>query len=218
MTSFFRLQKMINDEEKQDGFNSKCCKKTILRLVHCLSREGLLKLYNTTIIQDGITKKVNAQVTLWWFVFSSTAWGWTSLGDHLLLLLLLLYLFFFFCCSLFFFISFAFLFCSILFLLPQVEMVVHPSIQPNDEVVSRVIEQVRFKISSSYTAVRWAQTKYLKISLWERLELYLFAQWSSQYCGKCYSPILFSLLLPGSFNFTWFSPDLHDEASVRLFF
>ncbi|XP_073327021.1 general transcription factor 3C polypeptide 1 isoform X3 [Pagrus major] len=88
----FPLQKMINDEEKQDGFSSKCCKKTILRLVHSLSREGLLKLYNTTIIQDGITKKV--------------------------------------------------------------EMVVHPSIQPNDDIVNRVIEQVRFKISSSYTAVR----------------------------------------------------------------
>uniref|UniRef100_A0A671TTZ8 Ral transcription factor IIIC subunit 1 n=1 Tax=Sparus aurata TaxID=8175 RepID=A0A671TTZ8_SPAAU len=88
----FPLQKMINDEEKQDGFSSKCCKKTILRLVHRLSREGLLKLYNTTIIQDGITKKV--------------------------------------------------------------EMVVHPSIQPNDEAVTRVIEQVRFRISSSYSAVR----------------------------------------------------------------
>lgn len=74
MPSLFRLQKMINDEEKQDGFSSKCCKKTILRLVHRLSREGLLKLYNTTIIQDGITKKVNAHVTPWWLVtFSSTA-------------------------------------------------------------------------------------------------------------------------------------------------
>lgn len=39
-------------------------------------------------------------------------------------------------------------------LLPQVEMVVHPSIQPNDEAVTRVIEQVRFRISSSYSAVR----------------------------------------------------------------
>ncbi|XP_029706384.1 general transcription factor 3C polypeptide 1 isoform X2 [Takifugu rubripes] len=88
----FQLQKMINDEEKQGGFNSKCCKKTILRLVHSLSREGLLKFYCTTVIQDGITKKV--------------------------------------------------------------ELVVHPSIQPNDEIVTRAIEQIRFKISSSHTAAR----------------------------------------------------------------
>lgn len=52
---------MINDEEKQGGFSSKCCKKTILRLVHSLSREGLLKFYCTTVIQDGITKKVGAE-------------------------------------------------------------------------------------------------------------------------------------------------------------
>ncbi|XP_071360613.1 general transcription factor 3C polypeptide 1 [Trachinotus anak] len=88
----FPLQKMINEEEKQDGVSSKCCKKTILRLAHSLSREGLLKIYTTTVIQDGITKKV--------------------------------------------------------------EMIVHPSIQPSDEIVHRVIEQVRFKISSSYSAVR----------------------------------------------------------------
>ncbi|XP_033480322.2 general transcription factor IIIC subunit 1 [Epinephelus lanceolatus] len=88
----FPLQKIINDDEKQVGSSSKCCRKTILRLVDSLSREGLLKVYRTTVIQDGITKNV--------------------------------------------------------------EMVVHPSIQPNDDVVSRVIEQVRFRISSSYTAVR----------------------------------------------------------------
>ncbi|XP_042341203.1 general transcription factor 3C polypeptide 1 [Plectropomus leopardus] len=88
----FPLQKIINDEEKQDGSSSKCCRKTILRLVDSLSREGLLKLYRTTVVQDGITKNV--------------------------------------------------------------EMVVHPSVQPNDDIVSRVIEQVRFRISSSYTAVR----------------------------------------------------------------
>ncbi|XP_070771379.1 general transcription factor 3C polypeptide 1 [Enoplosus armatus] len=88
----FPLQKIINDEEKQDGVSSKCCRKTILRLVDSLSREGLLKVYKTTIIQDGITKKV--------------------------------------------------------------EMVVHPSVQPSDDIVKRVIEQVRFRISSSYTAVR----------------------------------------------------------------
>uniref|UniRef100_A0A8D3E5A1 B-block binding subunit of TFIIIC domain-containing protein n=1 Tax=Scophthalmus maximus TaxID=52904 RepID=A0A8D3E5A1_SCOMX len=85
----FPLQKMINDEEKLDGVRFKCCKKTILRLVHSLSREGLLKMFTTTVIQDDITKKV--------------------------------------------------------------EMVVHPSIQPNDEIVHRLIEQVRFKISSSYS-------------------------------------------------------------------
>ncbi|XP_029312111.1 general transcription factor 3C polypeptide 1 isoform X2 [Cottoperca gobio] len=88
----FPLQKIINDEEKQDGISSKCCRKTILRLVDNLSREGLLKVYKTTVIQDGITKKV--------------------------------------------------------------EMVVHPSVQPNDDIVTRVIDQVRFRISSSYTAVR----------------------------------------------------------------
>ncbi|KAG8014610.1 General transcription factor 3C polypeptide 1 [Nibea albiflora] len=73
---------MINDEEKQYGFNSKCCRKTILRLAHGLSKEGLLKIYKTTVIQDGITKK------------------------------------------------------------------------PNDDIVNRVLDQIRFKISSSYSAVR----------------------------------------------------------------
>ncbi|MEQ2278443.1 hypothetical protein XENORESO_018692 [Xenotaenia resolanae] len=89
---FFPLQKIINDAEKQDGVNSKCCKKTVLRLVHSLSREGLLKLYTTTVIQDGVTKKV--------------------------------------------------------------DIIVDPSIQPSDERVAQVIEQVRFKISSSYAAGR----------------------------------------------------------------
>uniref|UniRef100_A0A8D2ZF46 General transcription factor 3C polypeptide 1 n=1 Tax=Scophthalmus maximus TaxID=52904 RepID=A0A8D2ZF46_SCOMX len=93
----FPLQKMINDEEKLDGVRFKCCKKTILRLVHSLSREGLLKMFTTTVIQDDITKKV--------------------------------------------------------------EMVVHPSIQPNDEIVHRLIEQVRFKISSSYSTVRLQQAE-----------------------------------------------------------
>nr|XP_046226632.1 general transcription factor 3C polypeptide 1-like [Scatophagus argus] len=91
----FPLQKMINDEEKQDGFNTKCCKKTISRLVHGLSREGLLKFYTTTVMQDGITKKV--------------------------------------------------------------DFVVHPSVQPNDDIVNRAIEQVRFKISSSYSVIRLQQ-------------------------------------------------------------
>uniref|UniRef100_A0A3Q3AAB1 Ral transcription factor IIIC subunit 1 n=1 Tax=Kryptolebias marmoratus TaxID=37003 RepID=A0A3Q3AAB1_KRYMA len=88
---FFPLQKLINDEEKQDGVSTKCCKKTILRLVHTLFREGLLKLYTTTVIQDGISKKV--------------------------------------------------------------DIIVHPSIQPDDERVKQLIEQIRFKISSSASAM-----------------------------------------------------------------
>ncbi|XP_069023396.1 general transcription factor 3C polypeptide 1 [Embiotoca jacksoni] len=89
---FFPLQKIINDDEKQDGVVSKCCRKTIFRIVNCLSREGLLKMYSTTVIQDGITKKL--------------------------------------------------------------EMIVHPSIKPTDDIVNQLIEQVRFKISSSYSAIR----------------------------------------------------------------
>ncbi|KAK2817334.1 hypothetical protein Q5P01_025525 [Channa striata] len=92
---FFPLQKIINDNERQDGVSSKCCRKTVFRLVNNLRREGLLKMYTTTVIQDGITKKV--------------------------------------------------------------DMVAHPSVQPNDDVVNRVIEQVRFRISSSYSAVRLHQ-------------------------------------------------------------
>uniref|UniRef100_H3CS41 Uncharacterized protein n=1 Tax=Tetraodon nigroviridis TaxID=99883 RepID=H3CS41_TETNG len=99
----FQLQKMINDEEKQGGFSSKCCKKTITRLIYSLSREGLLKFYRTTVIQDGVSKKV--------------------------------------------------------------ELVVHPSIRPNDEIVSQAIEQVRFKISSSYTAARSVDRPLLPLSL-----------------------------------------------------
>ncbi|XP_054912510.1 general transcription factor 3C polypeptide 1 [Poeciliopsis prolifica] len=89
---FFPLQKIINDAEKKDGVSSKCCKKTVLRLVHNLSREGLLKLYSTTVIQDGVTKKV--------------------------------------------------------------DIIAHPSIQPSDGRVSQLIEQIRFRISSSYAAGR----------------------------------------------------------------
>ncbi|XP_029009118.1 general transcription factor 3C polypeptide 1 [Betta splendens] len=88
----FQLQKMINDEERQSGLSSKCCRKTILRLVNSLRREGLLKIFTTTVIVDGITKKV--------------------------------------------------------------EMVAHPSIQHTDDIVNRVIDQVRFRISSSDSAIR----------------------------------------------------------------
>ncbi|XP_032419900.1 general transcription factor 3C polypeptide 1 [Xiphophorus hellerii] len=89
---FFPLQKIINDAEKKDGVSSKCCKKTVLRLVHSLSREGLLKLYTTTVIQDGVTKKV--------------------------------------------------------------DIIAHPSIQPSDGRVGQLIEQIRFRISSSHAAGR----------------------------------------------------------------
>ncbi|XP_027718537.1 general transcription factor 3C polypeptide 1 isoform X3 [Vombatus ursinus] len=56
--SLFTLQKMIMDQEKQEGVSTKCCKKSIIRLVRKLSEEGLLRLYRTTVIQDGIKKKV----------------------------------------------------------------------------------------------------------------------------------------------------------------
>lgn len=49
---------MIMDQEKQEGVSTKCCKKSIIRLVRNLSEEGLLRLYRTTVIQDGIKKKV----------------------------------------------------------------------------------------------------------------------------------------------------------------
>ena len=49
-----RIQKMIMDQEKQEGVSTKCCKKSIIRLVQNLSEEGLLRLYRTTVIQDGI--------------------------------------------------------------------------------------------------------------------------------------------------------------------
>ncbi|NXG68889.1 TF3C1 factor, partial [Baryphthengus martii] len=56
--SLFTLQKMIMDQEKQEGVSTKCCKKSIVRLVQRLAQEGLLRLYRTTVIQDGISKKV----------------------------------------------------------------------------------------------------------------------------------------------------------------
>ncbi|XP_071617469.1 general transcription factor 3C polypeptide 1 isoform X2 [Heliangelus exortis] len=56
--SLFTLQKMVTDQEKQEGVSTKCCKKSIVRLVQKLAREGLLRLYRTTVIQDGISKKV----------------------------------------------------------------------------------------------------------------------------------------------------------------
>ncbi|XP_041432437.1 general transcription factor 3C polypeptide 1 isoform X2 [Xenopus laevis] len=85
--SLFTLQKMIMEHEKLEGVSTKCCKKSILRLVHKLSQEGLLRLYRTTVVQDGISKKV--------------------------------------------------------------ELVVHPSINPNDPLVKSAIEQIRFRISNS---------------------------------------------------------------------
>ncbi|NWV38569.1 TF3C1 factor, partial [Grantiella picta] len=56
--SLFTLQKMVMDQEKQEGVSTKCCKKSIVRLVQRLAREGLLRLYRTTVVQDGISKKV----------------------------------------------------------------------------------------------------------------------------------------------------------------
>uniref|UniRef100_A0A8C3LI51 General transcription factor IIIC subunit 1 n=1 Tax=Chrysolophus pictus TaxID=9089 RepID=A0A8C3LI51_CHRPC len=56
--SLFTLQKMVMDQEKQEGVSTKCCKKSIIRLVQKLSQEGLLRIYRTTVIQDGISKKV----------------------------------------------------------------------------------------------------------------------------------------------------------------
>uniref|UniRef100_A0A8C6NY38 Ral transcription factor IIIC subunit 1 n=1 Tax=Nothobranchius furzeri TaxID=105023 RepID=A0A8C6NY38_NOTFU len=85
ITGLYELQKKIIEEEQKDGLNSKCCKKTILRLVNSLSREGLVKMYTTTVIQDKITRKI--------------------------------------------------------------DLIVHPSVQPEDESVKQIIEQIRFKIS-----------------------------------------------------------------------
>ncbi|XP_071976894.1 general transcription factor 3C polypeptide 1 isoform X2 [Engystomops pustulosus] len=56
--SLFTLQKMILDQEKQEGVSTKCCKKSIRRLVQRLSTEGLVRLYHTVVVQDGISKKV----------------------------------------------------------------------------------------------------------------------------------------------------------------
>ncbi|KAM9792810.1 general transcription factor 3C polypeptide 1 [Neosynchiropus ocellatus] len=58
----FPLQKMVNEAERLDGCSSTCCKKTVTRLVMTLAREGLLKIYSTTVIQDGITKKIDMVV------------------------------------------------------------------------------------------------------------------------------------------------------------
>lgn len=41
----------------------------------------------------------------------------------------------------------------LMFCCTQVDLVVHPSVQPSDDIVTRAIEQVRFKISNSYSAV-----------------------------------------------------------------
>uniref|UniRef100_A0A4W3I2D4 Ral transcription factor IIIC subunit 1 n=1 Tax=Callorhinchus milii TaxID=7868 RepID=A0A4W3I2D4_CALMI len=100
--SLFSLQKMIMDQEKLDGIGTRCCKKSIIRMVQTLSQEGFLRLYRTTVIQDGIKKKV--------------------------------------------------------------ELVVHPSIFPTDPLVKSAIEQVRFRISSSYTAHRLVLVSGMKAS------------------------------------------------------
>ncbi|XP_077131406.1 general transcription factor 3C polypeptide 1 isoform X2 [Ranitomeya variabilis] len=56
--NLFTLQKMILEQERQDGVSTKCCKKSIRRLVQRLSQEGLVRLYNTVVVQDGVSKKV----------------------------------------------------------------------------------------------------------------------------------------------------------------
>ncbi|XP_062304643.1 general transcription factor 3C polypeptide 1-like isoform X1 [Osmerus eperlanus] len=88
----FTLQKMIREAEVLEGVKTRCCRKTIVRLIHSLSREGMLKMFTTTIIQDGLSKKV--------------------------------------------------------------DLIVHPSISQTDPIVKSAIEQVRFRLSSSYTAAR----------------------------------------------------------------
>lgn len=56
--SLFTLQKMIVEQEKQEGVSTRCCKKSIRRIVQKLSQEGLVRLYHTVVVQDGISKKV----------------------------------------------------------------------------------------------------------------------------------------------------------------
>ncbi|XP_032825998.2 general transcription factor 3C polypeptide 1 isoform X2 [Petromyzon marinus] len=90
--SLFALQKMIVDEERVEGVSSRCCRKSIVRLVNKLADDGQLRLYRTTVVQDGITKKV--------------------------------------------------------------ELVVHPSVSPHDPLVKSALEQVRFRISGSYSSQR----------------------------------------------------------------
>ena len=59
---------MINDDEKLDGSSTKCCKKSILRLIRLLSKEGLVKMFRTTVIQDGVSKKVCMHQELFYMV------------------------------------------------------------------------------------------------------------------------------------------------------
>ncbi|RXN35951.1 general transcription factor 3C polypeptide [Labeo rohita] len=60
---FYTLQKLLTEEEKKDGINTKVCKKSVVRLIRSLSREGLLKLYRTIVIQDGVEFVVHPSVT-----------------------------------------------------------------------------------------------------------------------------------------------------------
>ncbi|KAG1960129.1 general transcription factor 3C polypeptide 1 [Pimephales promelas] len=55
---FYSLQKLLTEEEKKDGVSTKVCKKSVVRLIRSLSRERLLKLFSTIVIQDGVQKKV----------------------------------------------------------------------------------------------------------------------------------------------------------------
>uniref|UniRef100_A0A8C4RB76 General transcription factor 3C polypeptide 1 n=1 Tax=Eptatretus burgeri TaxID=7764 RepID=A0A8C4RB76_EPTBU len=54
----FTLQKIIGDVEKSEGVSTKCCRKSVLRLVQRLAAEHLLRIYHTTILQDDAQHKV----------------------------------------------------------------------------------------------------------------------------------------------------------------
>uniref|UniRef100_UPI00358F88C2 general transcription factor 3C polypeptide 1-like isoform X2 n=1 Tax=Myxine glutinosa TaxID=7769 RepID=UPI00358F88C2 len=54
----FTLQKIIGDAEKSEGVGTKCCRKSVLRLVQRLAAEHLLRIYHTTILQDDAQHKV----------------------------------------------------------------------------------------------------------------------------------------------------------------
>ncbi|XP_068100737.1 general transcription factor 3C polypeptide 1 [Hyperolius riggenbachi] len=56
--NLFTLQKMIVEQERLEGVPTKCCKKSVARIVHKLSQEGLVRFYRTMVVQDGISKKV----------------------------------------------------------------------------------------------------------------------------------------------------------------
>lgn len=74
---------MIMDQEKQEGVSTKCCKKSIVRLVRNLSEEGLLRLYRTTVIQDGIKKKVTMDSP---DAYRANCWKFLCPASHILVI------------------------------------------------------------------------------------------------------------------------------------